>query len=131
MTIPACSYYRDRCVPAGDYYLYVTLLTSADWPPLPQDGDYVWGMCQEPITLGSGPRVEIPMEVELVLFEGSDADGDDVGDSTDNCPEISNSCQENSDGDSHGDACDNCPHVDNEDQADSDGDGIGDACDNG
>ena len=71
------------------------------------------------------------MEVELVLFEDSDADGDDIGDSTDNCPETSNSCQENSDGDSHGDACDNCPQVDNEDQADSDGDGIGDACDTG
>jgi hypothetical protein len=129
MTIPACSYYRDRCVPAGEYYLYVTLLNSADWPPLPQEGDYVWGMCQEPITVGSGQRVEIPKDIELVLFENSDADGDDVGDSIDNCPEAANSCQENSDNDSHGDACDNCPLVDNEDQLDSNGNGIGDACD--
>ena len=129
MTVPACSYYRDRCIPAGDYYLSVTLLNSANWPPLPQAGDYAWGMCQEPITIGSGPRVDIPMEVELVLLEAGDADGDSIGDSSDNCPEVANSCQENSDGDSHGDACDNCPLVDNEDQLDSNGNGIGDACD--
>ena len=69
------------------------------------------------------------MEVELVLLEAGDADGDSIGDSSDNCPEVANSCQENSDGDSHGDACDNCPLVDNEDQLDSNGNGIGDACD--
>ena len=115
--------------PLGDYYLYVSLLNSADWPPLPQEGDYVWGMCDEPITLQSGPRSEIPKEVELVLVEGSDADGDEIGDVNDNCPAVANSCQENSDSDSHGDACDNCPLVDNEDQADANGNGIGDACD--
>jgi hypothetical protein len=129
MTIPACSYYRDRCIDAGDYYLSVTLLNSAEWPPLPQEGDYVWGMCQEPITVGSGQQLEIPMEIELVPLVGSDSDGDSIGDSMDNCLGVANSCQENSDGDSLGDACDNCPHVDNEDQTDSDGDSKGDVCD--
>jgi hypothetical protein len=68
------------------------------------------------------------MEVELVRIEGSDADGDNIGDSIDNCLDVTNSCQENSDSDSYGDACDNCPNAGNENQADSDGDGIGDAC---
>ena len=69
MTIPACSYYRDRCVPAGEYYLYVTLLNSADWPPLPQDGDFFWGGNQDPMTLQSGPQQMIEKEITLVPYE--------------------------------------------------------------
>jgi hypothetical protein len=66
MTIPACSYYRDRCVPPGDYYLYVALLQSGNMPPWPQEGDYVWGYDQEPITLQSGPKQVIEKDITLV-----------------------------------------------------------------
>jgi hypothetical protein len=69
MTIPACSYYRDRCVPPGDYYLSVTLLKSDQWPPTPKEGDYAWGSDQEPMTLHSGPQQIIEKEITLVPFE--------------------------------------------------------------
>lgn len=71
-----------------------------------------------------------------------DVDFDGVGNSSDNCPELSNSDQLDSDSDGNGDACDadpdndaisttrdNCPTAENPDQADADGDHIGDACD--
>jgi hypothetical protein len=59
-----------------------------------------------------------------------DVDGDEVGDTCDNCPDVPNPDQADSDGDGAGDACDNCPSEPNPDQADFDGDGVGDACDN-
>jgi len=59
----------------------------------------------------------------------SDADGDGIHDSTDNCFGIANALQTNSDTDSLGDACDNCQGTDNDDQADADADGVGDVCD--
>jgi hypothetical protein len=55
---------------------------------------------------------------------GSDADGDGVLDSSDNCPNDANTNQENADGDAQGDACDACP---NSATGDTDGDGV---CDN-
>jgi hypothetical protein len=69
MTIPACSYYRDRCIDAGDYYLSVTLLNSDEWPPTPKAGDYAWGGVQEPMTLQSGPKQEITKDITLVPYE--------------------------------------------------------------
>jgi len=126
MTVPGCTYYRESCL-MGDYYLYVVLFLDKRMPP--QDGDiYWWGMCQVPLRLGSGPMKQITMEVELTPFEYSNADGDLISDSRDNCPEVANPCQEDIDGDDVGDACDNCPGFYNPNQNDSDGDGIGNVC---
>ena len=83
-----------------------------------------------------------------------DSDGDGIGDTCDNCPDVHNPGQEDNDLDGSGDLCDydedndglcspggsdpscsgldNCPSVYNPDQADTfppGGNGIGDACD--
>ena len=58
-----------------------------------------------------------------------DTDGDGILDITDNCPETSNTNQNDADNDQIGDVCDNCPSFANPDQSDSDGDGIGNICD--
>lgn len=55
-----------------------------------------------------------------VWKQASDADGDGIGDSSDNCPMISNSGQEDMDGDNLGNVCDD----------DADGDGLLNAVDN-
>lgn len=73
----------------------------------------------------------------------NDTDRDEIENSIDNCPEISNPEQEDNDNDGIGDACDddddndgildtedNCPLTANSDQEDVDNDGIGDICDN-
>ncbi|MEE3229667.1 MAG: hypothetical protein VX272_01415, partial [Planctomycetota bacterium] len=52
-------------------------------------------------------------------------------DNADNCPDTSNSAQEDGDGDGVGDECDNCIAAANPDQADADEDGLGDVCDTG
>ncbi len=59
-----------------------------------------------------------------------DADGDDICDFEDNCPNSANPGQEDVDSDGIGDACDNCPTIANPNQEDTDVDGVGDACDN-
>jgi hypothetical protein len=66
----------------------------------------------------------------FVAGPNGDADGDNVGDICDNCPNTSNSSQVDGDGDGAGDDCDNCPATPNADQDDQDGDGDGGACDN-
>jgi len=63
------------------------------------------------------------------LKGGPDADGDEIRDDCDNCPNTANTLQEDGDDDCVGDVCDNCPADSNPDQADGDGDGWGDACD--
>ena len=107
MTIPACSYYRDRCIDPGDYYLSVTLLNSEEWPPTPIEGDYVWGFEQEPMTLNAGPKQVI--EREIMLVASVDTDGDELFDYADNCPDVSNPNQEDENNNGIGDACDLCP----------------------
>lgn len=75
-------------------------------------------------------------------FTPANADGDSVADSLDNCPDQSNSGQEDQDGDGTGDICDgeldgdgvlnaadNCPTVSNGGQQNQDGDALGDVCD--
>ncbi len=63
--------------------------------------------------------------------EDTDVGGQDgIGNVCDNCPFHSNADQADEDNDGVGDVCDNCPHTVNADQTDSDGDGVGDACDN-
>jgi hypothetical protein len=58
----------------------------------------------------------------------TDTDGDGIPDSTDNCPDVYNTDQNDLDADGIGDLCDNCPNDYNPDQTDSDVDGIGDEC---
>jgi hypothetical protein len=60
----------------------------------------------------------------------SDADGDGIPDSGDNCPDVVNPGQEDDDGDGIGNVCDNCTDTANPNQEDNDGDGVGSACDN-
>jgi hypothetical protein len=60
----------------------------------------------------------------------TDADGDLMYDSCDNCMTTFNPGQEDSDTDGIGDSCDNCIAVYNTGQEDYDGDGWGDVCDN-
>ncbi len=67
---------------------------------------------------------------KTIVPDMSDADGDGIIASEDNCPNTYNPLQEDTDGDLVGDSCDNCIDVSNNDQADSDGDGVGDLCDN-
>jgi hypothetical protein len=67
---------------------------------------------------------------------GPDADGDDVPDSQDNCPNDYNPLQEDSDGDEVGDACDGCPNepaltAPSEDPETTCYDGIDNDCDGG
>ena len=74
----------------------------------------------------------------------TDADGDGIDDTLDNCPAIPNPGQEDADSDGIGDACDDCLDVDvdsvcddidncpsncNSQQLDADDDGLGDVCD--
>jgi len=67
MTVPGCTYYRENCL-TGDYYLYVILLQDDAMPPTMMEGDYHWGMEQEPITLGTAPVDVMDMEVVLVPY---------------------------------------------------------------
>lgn len=90
---------------------------------------------------GTNPSVAID-DIRIITVAPADADNDGVPDSTDNCPLIANSGQENNDADALGDVCDpdddndgvldvsdNCTLVANANQEDNDSDSIGDVCD--
>jgi hypothetical protein len=68
LTVPGCTYYREKCL-SGDYKLYVALMNSETMPPTMKQGDYWWGMEQDPVTLGSGQAKVYEMEIMLVPFE--------------------------------------------------------------
>ena len=65
MTVPTCTYYRMQCL-VGQYKLYATIMQSETMPPTMQEGDYWWGMTQEPLTLGGATGLEIIKDITLV-----------------------------------------------------------------
>lgn len=73
MTVPGCTYYRESCL-AGQFQLYVGLYYSTAWPPLPADGDYVWGKDQPAITLGDGPQETLTMDITLDKCENGECE---------------------------------------------------------
>jgi hypothetical protein len=107
--------------------------------PADAAGDYFVDVLGSSFTAGS-------YQVRVILGVGlpGDFDGDNVPDTTDNCPTVANPDQADSDKDGLGDccdpdspdqdadgvadACDNCPAVYNPGQLDSDHNGVGDAC---
>ena len=129
MNVPACTYYRENCV-AGEFNLIVLLLNSEKMPPFPTDGEYAWGMVQEPMTLGDGPQQLIEKEIMLVPC-GEDTNGNSIGDACETATTTTTTILPDTDGDGILDDVDNCPLNYNPGQEDSDEDGIGDACDTG
>jgi photosystem II stability/assembly factor-like uncharacterized protein len=68
MVLPACTYYRENCL-VGDYQVFVGLYFTPDFPPLPQDGDYVWGHFDLSdaglVTLGGGMQETYYLDITL------------------------------------------------------------------
>ena len=64
LTVPACTYYREQCL-SGQYMLYVALMQTDTIPPIMRDGDYWWGMPQQPIPPGGGPPQLIELDITL------------------------------------------------------------------
>jgi len=88
------------------------------------------GMCMPPTDADGDGIKDTEDNCRLLANPGQeDGDGDNVGDVCDRCPADADPNQADNDLDGRGDACDNCPNDVNPNQADSDGDGIGDACD--
>jgi len=144
----------------GDYSFYFKFEVYVD--DLLQKSVYpakVWSTYSIPITSGIhritlkvvadylyGNESDSNFLIDNFIFE-PDSDGDEVGDSTDNCPNIANTYQYDSDNDGLGNACDldpygqdqdsdgygdsldNCPQIANPDQLNLDNDYYGDVCD--
>jgi hypothetical protein len=70
---------------------------------------------------------EDPVIAPDALPPDEDADGDEVANGDDNCPDDPNADQANEDLDEFGDVCDPCPPFPS--NADADQDGVGDGCD--
>jgi hypothetical protein len=60
--------------------------------------------------------------------DGNDADGDDIADHADNCPQVGNPTQADGDGDGVGDACDACSGTPAGDTVLADGCSLGQKC---
>ncbi|MCP4714519.1 MAG: hypothetical protein GY868_05325, partial [Deltaproteobacteria bacterium] len=67
MTVPACTYYRKKCL-KGEYMLYVALMQTEINPPIMLEGDSWWGMDQEPLVLGGTTGQQIDLEINLVKY---------------------------------------------------------------
>ena len=68
MTVKGCTYYRENCL-SGPYHLYVSLMMNKTLMPIPKTGDFIWGLDQEPIMLGSGKMLQLEKEITLVPIE--------------------------------------------------------------
>jgi len=120
--------------PAGNYS--ITGLDNGEYWVSALGTGYLEAYTANPVTVAPG---QDSANVDFALIP--DADGDRVGDPTDNCPSYPNSNQADLDGDGQGDPCDddidgdgvlnatdNCVRDVNPAQADEDGDGYGTAC---
>ncbi len=143
---------RPRCSSVGMFYAKFkdTLIHNGGWPvthTLNKLGIVIGILAL--LILSSckaieGGQLEIPEDEPATLEKTvEDADGDEISDLEDNCPEDFNPDQLDNEFDGIGDVCDTdddndevedeldcCPMIANKDQTDTDIDGIGDACDN-
>jgi len=70
MTIPGCSYYRDRCM-AGEYYLVVYLkMNEGKFPGMPELSDFVW-VDFDPITLTGDGTSDYEFDVTVAPIAGT------------------------------------------------------------
>lgn len=100
------------------------------------DRSYIWtrsGLGGAHVDVGSSGNILTAGGSSFVSwiqcdFPGDDLDGDGVTLLNDNCPNTSNTSQNDHDGDGVGDTCDRCPEFN--DAIDADLDSIPDACDN-
>ena len=71
ITIPGCSYYRDRCM-EGEYYLSIYLkMNEGRFPGVPEPfEDYVYadGKNEAPIVLGNGQQYDLDVTVEPFIM---------------------------------------------------------------
>jgi hypothetical protein len=118
--------------PSGDQptVLRCRIKPSCTTGERPAPGGYCCrALTTEPVTHPGYICVSSDGFSSYAIGQALDTDNDFVPNISDNCPNVSNTFQQDGDGDLIGDACDNCPGVPNQDQVDTDRDGIGDACD--